>query len=177
MRRAIGWWVRIGGALVATLATPVAVRAQPAWALGDSVVLTRTATACAFRCVNYRVRITVDGAVEFVSRMRGDNGRVERATRGPAAWHAVAQGFADYAFDALPVVTVGEAPLCRVVASDGTSLVVSWFRGDAVHFRRYNMGCLGDGSSVNAASPFVLRMRMLAAHIDTVTDVASWLRR
>ena len=175
--RANVWWVRIGCALVATLATSVVGRAQPTWDQGDSVVMTRTVTGCAFRCVNYRVRVTAGGAVEFLSRMRGDSGRVEGASRGPAAWHAVTRGFSDLAFDTFPVLSVGEAPLCRVVTSDGTTLVVAWFGGDAVHVRRYNMGCRGDGSSVNAASPFLFRMRALAAHIDTVVDVARWIRR
>jgi hypothetical protein len=177
MRRANGMWVRIGGALLATLATAVAARAQPAWHRGDSVVMTRSASGCAGSCVNYRVRVAADGAVEFVSRRRGDNGRIERASRGAVVWRSITDEFGRIAFDTIPLLPVGEAPLCRAIFSDGTTIIVTWFGGNVVHVRDDYMGCQGDGSPVNAASPYLGRMSALAAHIDTMAGVAPWIGR
>jgi hypothetical protein len=177
MRRAIGGWVRIGTVLIATLTAAVGARAQPTWHRGDSVVMRRAGSGCAGPCVDYRLRVSADGAVEFLSLRRGEGRRVERASRGPVVWRSIADAFGRIAFETLPPLDVGEAPLCRRIVTDATTIIITWFGGDVVHVRDYYLGCLGDGSSVNATSSYLGRLSALAAHIDSVAGVAPWLGR
>jgi hypothetical protein len=177
MRRGIAVRVCIGGLLLATLATTAAARAQSTWHRGDSVVMRRAASGCAGPCVDYRLRVAADGAVEFLSLRRGENRRVERASRGPVIWRSIADAFGRIAFETLPPLDVGEAPLCRRIVTDATTIIITWFGGDVVHVRDYYLGCLGDGSSVNATSSYLGRLSALAAHIDSVAGVAPWLGR
>lgn len=177
--RATGWLVRSSCVLLAIFGSAASGAAQPVWLQGDSVVMTSSTTGCAGPCPAYRVRIDRSGEVEFESRTRGDNGRRERASRGPTAWTAVAEEFSRISFDSLPVMRVGEAPLCRAIMSDGTTVMIAWFGGTAAHTQTYYMGCMGEGrsSGSNAAAPYLTRFWALATQIDRTAGVAQWISR
>jgi Domain of unknown function (DUF6438) len=177
--RATGWMVRRSCLLLAIFGRAASGEAQAVWLRGDSVLMTSSATGCAGPCPAYRVRIDHSGEVEFESRTRGDNGRRERASRGPTAWTAIAEEFSRIAFDSLPVIRVGEAPLCRAIMSDGTTVVITWFSRSAAHSREYYMSCMGEGPSSgnNAAAPYLTRFWALATQIDRTAGVAPWLGR
>lgn len=150
---------------------PVPASAATISAHVDSIVLERT--ACYGTCPRYRLRVTGDGVVTFVSNNRGEDvtasDSVPRSVVDTLYAHVVRS-----AFFALPDTIVEGTPLCAEYATDHSSIILGVF-GPQRKRVVYDTGC---GLSVEheIAQPALASLHVLAAEIDTVTNARRWIR-
>lgn len=140
----------------------------------DSVVLVRT--SCLGTCPAYRLSVRNDGFVWFLSRNRGEEGRVESHTRGPDIMRRIERELERSRFASLPTIPMGQAPYCRVVATDAPTITVNEFRSHAIRSVSYYTGCLGETPQDTLAQAFIRRLRVLADSIDSIAAGKGWIR-
>lgn len=140
----------------------------------DSVVLVRT--SCLGTCPAYHLSVRNDGFVWFLSRNRGDEGRVESHTRGPDVMRRIERELERSRFASLPIITMGQAPYCRVAASDAPTITINEFRSSAIRSVSYYTGCMGETPQDTLAQAFIRRLRVLADSIDSIAAGQGWIR-
>ena len=163
--------------LLAALAALTVAACQPAHSAldaqhidADSIVLERS--VCFGFCPAYRLTLTPNGAVHFITAARGDT--VQRAdTIAPrsVAWLA---GEAHRAgFYSLPREIVRDKSLCPMPATDHPTATVTIFRGDSTHSVVDYSGCY-TGHDLTVAAPLIA-MRRFENAIDSVAGSKRWL--
>lgn len=141
----------------------------------DSIVLQRT--ACLGTCPAYRLGVRADGFVWFVSHKHGEGGRAESHTRGRDIMRRIEQELERSRFAALPAITMGQAPYCRIVATDAPTITVTAFRAHAIHSVSYYTGCIGETAQDTLPQSFIRRLRLLADSIDAIAAEKGWIQR
>lgn len=135
-------------------------------ARADSVVYARTSNGgCVVVCRSYMLTLRASGAVSFTSWTTSSPRRTTRHAAGSNALARVERAARAVAFDGLPEITMGDAPLCSPVASDAESIVITVHARPETRTVDYYTGCFG-------GREYIRRLRTLADSIDTVVGVA-----
>lgn len=130
----------------------------------DSITLERT--ACYGFCPVYRLRITKDGAVRFTSRDPRDQPRSDSARIDAARFQELLREADRIGFSELPAEIEG-SKLCRMMATDLPSAIVTIYRPDGIKRVDHYHGCHTDE---------LLPLREFEARIDSVAGSSRWIR-
>lgn len=167
--------------LVRRLAAPIAVAAIAACHPVHSTVDTRSIDAdsivlersvCYGFCPAYRLTVTRDGAVRFVTTARSDT--VQRAdTIAPRSVAWLASEAHRAGFYALPRDIARDKELCPMAATDQSTATVTIFHAESAHSVVDYHGCYM-GHDLSVASPLP-RLRRFENAIDSVAGSKRWL--
>lgn len=147
---------------------PAVARASAA----DSLVLERS--LCFGTCPAYRLRISGDGAVAFLSRNPGDTSGVRTDSIEPSAVERLLREAERIGFDSLPAVIADDSTLCPLRATDHPTTTVAIFRGDSAHTVVDYHGCYATHDL--GIVPQLGELRRLEVEIDSVTRSSRWVR-
>jgi hypothetical protein len=104
---------------------PAAAQAPPVYHAADSIALERI--WCFDGCGGYRVSVARTGEVHFISRSRGDSGRIVRAHIDPLRFQGLTDDALFAAFLSLPDTIGRNSTFCFRHFTDSPTAIVSLF--------------------------------------------------
>ena len=134
----------------------------------DSIALERG--KCFRRCPVYRVLLSATGEVRFYSTAPGDSGAGPKAvaTVAPEAIARLARQADAAGFFALPADIMRDQTLCRIVATDHPTVVLTIYRPTGAKRVADNLGCFTGPQNSPAARTALPPLRALQEAVDSV---------
>lgn len=135
----------------------------------DSLSVSRT--ACFGICPVYTVVVRPNGSVLFTSP-NIEKPLVQTIPSTRLAHINDVLTSADFA--TLPVIEIGKAPYCELVATDLPSTIVTLFKPSGATTRNYYLGC-GMGGAPDATRSYMRRLGTIADAVDSVAVRPEWV--
>ena len=139
-------------------------------ATADSIVLERT--RCYGTCPAYRVRLSADGGVAFVSRYP-DEGRTGAGQILPFDFRRLVGDARAAGFFTLPDTIAGDAELCPAPSTDSPTVTLAVFSAAGAKTVVDDRGCGARGATPAGR---LAALRALAERVDTAAGVSRWVR-